>query len=61
MSGLLSGIYGYGGTVGGNMEINITGTPKFTDDEAGVWGVNNTDSKEDLFLTLTKLKLLFRL
>ena len=44
--GSLSGIYGYGGTVNGNMEINITGKPVFTDDEAGVWGVNNTDTKE---------------
>ena len=44
--GSLSGIYGYGGTVKGNMEINITGKPVFTDDEAGVWGVNNTDTKE---------------
>lgn len=55
-SGLLSGIYGYGGTVGGNMEINITGTPKFTDDEAGVWGVNNTDSKERSVLNFDKAK-----
>ena len=44
--GSLSGIYGYGGEVVGNMEINITGKPVFTDDEAGVWGVNNTDIKE---------------
>ena len=53
-SGLLSGIYGYGGTVDGNMEINITGTPEFTDDEAGVWGVNNTDTKEKSVLNFDK-------
>lgn len=44
--GSLSGIYGYGGEVVGNMGINITGKPVFTDDKAGVWGVNNTDTKE---------------
>ena len=44
--GSLSGIYGYGGTVKGNMEINITGKPVFTSNTAGVWGVNNTDTKE---------------
>ena len=44
--GSLSGIYGYGGTVVGNMEINITGKPVFTSDTDGVWGVNNTDTKE---------------
>lgn len=52
--GSLSGIYGYGGTVNGNMEINITGSPVFTDDEAGVWGVNNTDTKERSVLNFDK-------
>lgn len=52
--GSLSGIYGYGGTVNGNMEINITGKPVFTDDEAGVWGVNNTDKKEKSVLNFDK-------
>ena len=52
--GSLSGIYGYGGTVNGNMEINITGKPVFTDDEAGVWGVNNTDTKEKSVLNFDK-------
>lgn len=44
--GSLSGIYGYGGTVVGNMTINITGKPVFTSDIDGVWGVNNKDTKE---------------
>lgn len=52
--GSLSGIYGYGGTVVGNMDINITGKPVFTDDEAGVWGVNNTDTKERSVLNFDK-------
>ncbi len=52
--GSLSGIYGYGGTVVGNMDINITGKPVFTSDTAGVWGVNNTDTKERSVLNFDK-------
>ncbi|MCR0155791.1 SHIRT domain-containing protein [[Clostridium] innocuum] len=54
--GSLSGIYGYGGNVNGNMEININGNPVFTDDEAGVWGVNSTASQDKSVLNFDDAK-----